>query len=131
MNLSRILTPYHCTEPRILTAYIPDQQTGYRGQDTGGRLVQQGVPGAAECHGESEVFRAASRNKDVQPSGEFDDAGFSELGGQSDRRGVQGMGEGVGRLHRSAERSVEVARGVVSVADGCVQQARVRSDVFQ
>ena len=40
------LAPYHCTEPRILTAYIPDQGTGYRGQDTGGRLVRQGEPGA-------------------------------------------------------------------------------------
>ena len=40
------LAPYHCTEPRILTAYIPDRGTGYGGQDTGGRLVRQGEPGA-------------------------------------------------------------------------------------
>ena len=45
------LAPYHCTEPRMLTAYIPDQGTGYRGQDTGGRLVRQGEAGCVEFSG--------------------------------------------------------------------------------
>ena len=45
------LASYHCTEPRVLTAYIPDQGTGYRGQDTGGRLVRQGEAGCVEFSG--------------------------------------------------------------------------------
>ena len=38
------LAPYHCTEPRVLTAYIPDQGTG-------GRLVRQGEAGCVEFSG--------------------------------------------------------------------------------
>ena len=45
------LAPYHCTEPRVLTAYIPDRGTGYRGQDTGGRLVRQGEAGCVAFSG--------------------------------------------------------------------------------